>query len=137
MNIENLFENKTVQAYKVKRNYDVRITLNKSGDGRFMIRFGFLNDAAKAFKGGKYVQISRVEVCQDKIYFRVFEEKKYLDAYKLGTNTNSNTSNLYTAFMPTTAAEKIYRAKWVGKTFKIKYDAENELYFIGQEGEMA
>lgn len=135
MNINDIFDNRQSKRIINPRTYDVRITLNKSGSGRFAIRFGFLNEAVKAFGGAAYIQVSKVEKLPNQIYFRVFDNKANLDAHKLCTNSKSETSNLYTTITPTEAAEKIYRTKWVGKTFKIKYDKENGLYYIDQEAE--
>ena len=130
--VNNLFENKAKnKSYESKRTYDVRITLNKSGKGDgFSIRFGFLNNAAKAFGESQYIQISNVEKLQDAIFFRTHNEKMFLDAYKLSSNSKSRTSNCYTAFTPSVSQEKIYRLKWVNKTFNIQFDDECGLYFI-------
>lgn len=135
MDFNELFYNKQSRTPGNKRTYDVRVTLNKSGNGRFSIRFGFLNDAVKAFKGKNYVQVSRVDVSPDVIYFRLFDKKEFIDVHKLCTNSNADTSNLYTAITPPDAEEKIYRAKWVGKTFKIEHDEKHDVYFISQEKE--
>lgn len=135
MNINEIFDNRQSRKPANTRTYDVRITLNKSGFGRFVIRFGFLNDAVNDFSGNTYIQVSRVDKLPNRIYFRLFPNKANLDVHKLCTNSNSGTSNLYTAITPTEAAEKIYRAKWIGKTFKIKHDDEYDLYYIEQEAE--
>lgn len=115
-----------------RREYDVRVTLNRSGSGRFVIRFGFLNDAVKVFDKKPYVQVSQVEKLADFIYFKPMDEK-VPGAHKLCTNSNSTTTNLYAAITPSEAAEKIYRAKWVGKTFKVQIDDECGLYYISQK----
>ena len=118
------------------RTYDVRITLNKSSKSNgFVVRFGFLNEAVKAFNGKTYIQASKVETLPNRIYFRLLNERTYIGAHKLCTNSKAETSNLYMSFTPSEAAEKIFRAKWVGKTFKIKYDEECEHYYIEQEAE--
>ena len=130
MNINELFDNRQGKHIGNPRLYDVRITLNKAGGDRFAIRFGFLNNAVKAFKDKTYAQVSKVEKLPTKIYFRLFDNKANLDAHKLCTNSHSETSNLYMTITPTTEAEKIYRTKWIGKEFKIKFDSENDLYYI-------
>lgn len=130
MNINELFDNRQGKHISNPRLYDVRITLNKAGGDRFAIRFGFLNDAVKAFKGKPYAQVSKVEKLPTKIYFRLFDNKANLDAHKLCTNSHSETSNLYMTITPTNEAEKIYRTKWIGKEFKIKFDSEYDLYYI-------
>lgn len=135
MNINEIFDNRQSKRIINPRVYDVRITLNKNGSDRFAIRFGFLNEAVKAFAGKNYIQVSRVDKLPNRIYFRLFDNKANLDAHKLSTNPKSETSNSYMTITPTEAAEKIYRAKWVGKTFKIKYDQEYDLYYIDQEDE--
>lgn len=130
MNINDLFDNRQVKRISSPRLYDVRITLNKCGGDRFAIRFGFLNEAVRAFKGKSYAQVSKVEKLPTKIYFKLFDNKANLDAHKLCTNSHSETSNLYMTITPTAEAEKIYRTKWIGKDFKIKFDASYGLYYI-------
>ena len=126
--INKIFEGEKQPAHRA---YDVRVTLNRSGSGRFRIRFGFLNDAVKAFDNKPYMQASQVEKLADYIYFKPVD-KKVPGAQKLCTNSNSTTTNLYASITPSEAAEKIYRAKWVGKTFKIQLDEECGLYYISQ-----
>ena len=137
MNIDEIFEIRQRRKPKPKKTktYDVGITINKNGKGGFAIRFGFLNEAVNAFAGNTYIQVSRVDKLPNRIYFRLFTNKANLDAHKLCTNSKSETSNLYTAITPSEAAGKIYRAKWIGKTFKIKHDDEYDLYYIEQEAE--
>ena len=135
MNINDIFDNRQAKRPANPRVYDVRITLNKSGRGRFAIRFGFINDAVKAFGNKQYIQISRVDKLQDRIYFRLFDDKANLDAHKLSKNAKTDTPGFYTAVTPSEAAEKIYRTKWIGKTFKIQYDTEHKLYYIDQEAQ--
>ena len=133
MNIDNLFDNRQVKRRSNPRTYDVRITLNKSGAKGFVVRFGFLNEAVEAFKGKAFIQVSKVEVFPDRIYFKLFEDRANLDAHKLCSNSKSETSNLYTTILPSSEAEKIYRAKWINKTFNIQFDDECEHYYIAQE----
>lgn len=137
MNIKYIpFDNKERGGKVINpRIYDVRITLNKSGKVGFVIRFGFLNAAVKAFEGKNYIQVSKVEVLQNRIYFRAFDEKKYVDVYKLCTNPKSKSRNLYVAMKPSAAAEKIYRAKWINKTFYLQFDDECGLYYVQLAGE--
>ena len=119
-------------THSAPRNYDVRITLNKSGKTRLMaIRFGFINDAAKAFENAQYIETSDVEKCADRIYFRTFNEKVSANAYKLSGSGSSR----YTQFTPSIKAEKIYSTKWIGGTFKIKFDDECGWFFIEREAD--
>lgn len=113
----------------IKRNYDVKITLNKSGraDGGFVVRFGFINRAGEVFKKGMFVEATDVEKMRTKIYFRSAEEKEHPKMYKL---TSDAPTCSYFSFTPTTEAEKVYRTLWLGKEFKLKYDEECELYYI-------
>jgi len=137
MNINELFDNRQGRKVSNPRLYDVRITLNKCGGNRFAIRFGFLNGAVTAFKGKSYAQVSKVEKLPTKIYFRLFDSKANLDAHKLCTNSRSESSNLFMTITPTTEAEKIYRTKWIGKDFKIKFDKDYGLYYIELSEEAA
>lgn len=136
ININDIFDNRQSRTSN-PRNYDVRITLNKSGTykraDRFVIRFGFLNEAVKAFFGKDYIQVSKVEALPDRIYFRTSNSRDNLDMHKLLTNSNSKATNLYTTITPSDQAEKIYRAKWINKTFDIQFDSEVGLYYITLE----
>ena len=131
INIDELFDNRqTIKRKSQPRTYDVRITLNKAGDNRSAIRFGFLNDAVSAFGSKSYIQVSKVESLPTRIYFRLFDNKANLDAHKLCTNSKAKATNLYATITPSVNAEKIYRMKWINKTFKIKYDTTHDLYYV-------
>lgn len=133
ININEIFDNRQTQTSH-KRTYDVRVTLNKSGGNGFVIRFGFINKAAEAFGGKTYIQVSRVDKLPNRIYFKLFDTRANLDAHKLSASKKgSKTSNIYATMTPTPAAEKIYRAKWIGKTFGIKFDEDVKLYYIEQD----
>lgn len=123
---------RTKKAHAVVRKYDVRITLNKSGDNRQVIRFGFLNKGAEVFEKYKYIEVSDVESkkCPNRIYFRAETEKTNSNMHKLCTNGKSKTKNLYTSLTPTGKGDKIYRSQWINGTFKIKLDDECGLYYI-------
>ena len=124
-----MFDNRTVNnAVPTNRNYDVRVTLNKAGGNRFAIRFGFINRGFNAFKDANYLQATNVEKGQYRIYFMPHEKRDYLDVYKLSRGMAS--SSVYFSFTPSERAEKIYRAKWIGKTFHLGFDDECGLYFI-------
>lgn len=130
ININEIFDNRQSKNVSNPRLYDVRITLNKSGGDRFAIRFGFLNNAVKAFEGKSYAQVSRVDKLPTRIYFKAFDAKANLDAHKLSTNSKSTTSNLYMTITPSPEVEKIYRTRWIGKEFRIKFDNDVKLYYI-------
>lgn len=114
---------------KIKRNYDVKITLNKSGraDGGFVVRFGFINKAGEVFKKGMFVEATDIEKMRDKIYFKSSEEKEHAKMYKLSSDAPTCS---YFSFTPTAEAEKVYRTLWLNKEFKLKYDEECEMYYI-------
>lgn len=127
--VAKMFDNRTVKsAVPTNRNYDVRVTLNKAGGNRFAIRFGFINRGFAAFKDAYYLQATNVEKGQYRIYFMPHEKRDYLDVYKL--IRGKTPSSLYFSFTPSEKAEKIYRAKWIGKTFRLVYDDECGLYYI-------
>lgn len=139
MNINGIFEDRTPKTGKrppMKRTYDVRVTLNKNGKNqRFSIRFGFLNEAARIFGEKDFIQVSNVTKMQDRIYFKSHDEKTYLDVYKLSSSTGAEGNGRYMSITPSAAEEKIYRLKWIGKTFNLKYDDDNSLYYIELGGE--
>lgn len=129
MDFNEIFDNRVRKAPPRGRNYDVKITLNKSGN-KFAIRFGFLNNAAEKFSQYKYIQFSNIEKMPGKIYFRLFEDKPYLNCYKLCSNKGKGETNRFATLSPTEEGEKIYRSKWVGKEFAIQFDGDHKLYFI-------
>lgn len=130
MNIEDLFKHEERKHPQYKRLYDVKITQNKSGDHRMVVRFGFINQAAKAFSGYDYIEVSNIEKSDDKIYFKLSHEKTGYYSHRLCTNGKSKTICRYTSLTPTAKGEKLYRAKWVNYTFEIKYDDEHDMYYI-------
>ena len=130
MNIDELFDNRTARTKCTqKRTYDVRISLNKKGD-HFSIRFGFINESLKAIGNRTYAQVSNVSLCRDKIYFKFWDRKEYLDVHKLTSSNKSGNTSLYTTITPDGNEEKIYRSDWIGKVFNIKYDELSGYYYI-------
>lgn len=126
--VAKMFDNRTVKdTFPTKRDYDVRVSINKAGGNRFTIRFGFINRGYDAFKDANYLQATNVEKGRYRIYFMPHEKRDYLDVYKLSRGMTA--SSLYFSFTPSERAEKIYRAKWTG-TFRLGYDDECGLYFI-------
>ena len=125
------------KEYQPKRTYDVRVTLIKSGraDGKMSIRFGFLNKAAAAFHADRFLLISEPQ--NDRIYFLECSEKKDYRYKKILFSAKKDSSGkcLCTSFIPSDELDKVYRAKWIGGTFKLQYDDECEMYFIERKNE--
>jgi len=117
------------------RTYDVRITLNKSGHGKPVVRFGFLNEAAKIFGENPFIEASDVEYIKDRIYFKTHVEKVNNNVHTLSSNGKSRADSCYFALTPSDKAEKIYRMNWIGKLFPLFWDEENELYYIDMREE--
>ena len=120
-----------------KRHYDVRVTLNKCGrDNTNVVRFGFINKAAKAFGSHLFIEASDVEYTKNRIYFLCHDEQIHRNVHKLSSNRKAKNDSCYFAITPSEKAEKIYRMNWIGKTYQIQFDEENDLYFIenGKEG---
>lgn len=115
---------------KTHRTYDVRITLNKSGHERSVIRFGFINSAAEAFGTKPFIEASDIEYTKDRIYFRTHDEKVNANVHTLSSNGKTRTDSCYFAFTPSDKAEKMYRMNWIGKLFPVLFDDENGLFFI-------
>lgn len=124
-------DNKNAHVHH-NRTYDVRITLNKSGDNRpFVIRFGFINSAARIFGTHPFIEASDIEYTKDKVYFRTHEEKAHKNIHTLSSNGKTRQDSCYFAMTPPTErVEKIYRANWIGKTFNLSFDDINQLYYI-------
>ena len=118
------------------RTYDVRITLNKSGKARQVIRFGFINQAAAEFGKHTFIEASDIECLKDRIYFRLHDEKINNNVHTLSSNGKSKTDSCYFSLTPSEKAEKMYRMNWIGKLFPILYDDENELYYIDAKEEI-
>lgn len=112
------------------RTYDVKITLNKSGHGRQVIRFGFLNNAAAKANGYQFVEASNVEYMKDRICFRFHNEKLHRNIHTLSKSNGITGNGYYFTITPSEAAEKIYRMNWIGKEFSFLYDSEHDWYFI-------
>ena len=139
LNINDLFPTPETRPSPTKRTYDVRITLNKSGDKRHVIRFGFINDAAKLLQKWEYIEPSTVllENAPNRIYFRQHPIKTHRNVYKLSISNNksSKKEGCYFSFTPDEKSEKKYRMSWINNTFKILYDEENDLYYIEKKEE--
>lgn len=112
------------------RTYDVRVTLNKSGRNKQVIRFGFINHAAEEFGKHPFIEASDIEYTKDRIYFRSHDEKTNNNVHTLSSNSKTITDGCYFAFTPSDKAEKMYRMNWIGKLFPLKWDPENELHYI-------
>lgn len=113
------------------RTYDVRITLNKSGVGKAnVVRFGFINNAAKALGKFQFIEASDIEYTKNRVYFRCHNEKLHRNVHTLSTNAKSRENGCYFSITPTAKAEKAYRMNWIGKTYDLLYDADNDLYYI-------
>lgn len=113
------------------RTYDVRITLNKSGSNKAnVVRFGFINQGAKAISKYRFVEVSDILYTKDRIYFRGHDEKLNKNIHMLSTNSERKEDSCYFAITPTCKAEKAYRMNWIGKTYALLYDEENDLYYV-------
>jgi hypothetical protein len=117
------------------RTYDVRITLNKSGRNRQVIRFGFINNAAEEFGKHAFIEASNIEYTKDRIYFRSHDEKINANVHTLSSNGKTREDSCYFSFTPSDRAEKMYRMNWIGKLFPLFYDNENELHYIDMREE--
>ncbi len=123
------------QATKAVRTYDVRITLNKSGRGRQVVRFGFINNAAKTFGTRPFIEASNIEYTKDRIYFRSHDEKENANVHMLSSNGKTHTDSCYFTLTPSDKAEKMYRMNWIGKLFPLFYDDDNDLHYIDMREE--
>ena len=120
---------------KWHRTYDVRITLNKAGSGRQVIRIGFINNAASVFGKHAFIEASDIEYTKDRIYFRSHDEKINANVHTLSSNGKTREDSCYFSFTPSDRAEKMYRMNWIGKLFPLFYDNENELHYIDMREE--
>ena len=119
------------QITKPVKAYDVRITLNNSGEKKKqVVRFGFINHAAVEFGTHLFIEASDIEYTKDRIYFKSHDEKTHKNIHTLSSNGKTRQDSCYFTITPSDKAEKMYRMNWIGKTFKLLYDTENELFFI-------
>ena len=135
MDVNTLFENRTKKTYVPhKRDYDVRITLNKNGgkSANYSVRFGFLNKAADVFSVKPYIQVSKITKESTRIYFRLFSERAYLDVHKLSKGSGKQNS-LCAYINPDDKTDKAVRANWANKEYQLKYDEQASLFYIEQE----
>ena len=129
--IQGLFENKPLYKERPQKpRYDVVITLNRRGDNKYKIRFGFYNEASEVFKGFNYMQVSQIEKTKDRIYFNPKQEKQFADDYKLIPKSERI---LYLAFTPKENTLNLYRETWVGVCTHIRYDEKLKLYYVEKE----
>jgi hypothetical protein len=115
---------------KLKRTYDVRVALNKSGKKGNVVRFGLINNAAAVLGVSQYIEVSDIEITKNRIYFRTHDEQTHRNIYKLSKNSSDNGNGYYFSITPTMKGEKMYRANWVSKTYPLYHDPALDLYFI-------
>lgn len=131
MDVNKMFEGpERRQAIRGHRTYDVKITLNKCGSGRQVVRFGFINGAAQELGKKPFVEASNIEYTKERIYFRTHDEKTSLNVHTLSSNGKTRQDSCYFTMTPTEKSEKMYRMNWIGKTFMLYYDPEYELHYI-------
>jgi len=131
MNIDDMFRGpKRKRSIRRHRTYDVKITLNKSGSGRQVVRFGFINGAAQELGKKPFVEASDIEITKERIYFRTHDEKTSLNVHTLSSNGKTRQDSCYFTMTPTEKGEKMYRMNWINKTFMLYYDPEYELHYI-------
>ena len=119
-----------VQVKKARKTYDVRVSLNKSGHDKPVVRFGFINGAAQEFGKKPFIEASDIEYTKDRVYFRTHDEKTNNNIHTLSSNSKTRQDSCYFALTPTEKGEKMYRMNWIGKTFMLYYDPEYELHYI-------
>ena len=109
----------------------VKVTRNKSGPDRFVIRFGFSGDAVKHIDSLKYTHVmpSFIEKDRNRIYFKFFREKVNKYAFKL-CRTSEWGGGYYFTFSPSEKADKLYQTWYVNKSFDLHHDHLNNCKFI-------
>lgn len=114
----------------------VKVTRNKSGPNRYVIRFGFSGSAAKLIESFHctHVMPSFIERDRNRIYFRFFDEKEHKYAFKLCRTSESGVGYYFT-FSPSEKADRLYQTWYVGKAFDFNYDKMNECNYITIEEE--
>ena len=131
MNIDEMFSGpERRQPIRGHRTYDVKITLNKCGSGRQVVRFGFINGAAQELGKKPFIEASNIEYTKERIYFRTHDEKTSLNVHTLSSNGKTRQDSCYFTMTPTEKGEKMYRMNWINKTFMLYYDPEYELHYI-------
>lgn len=114
-----------------KRTYDIKITLNNSGEGRQCIRFGLLNKAAVEADKHGFAEVSNIEYLKTRLYFRFHDSKLNRNVHTLSKSSKDNSgSGSYFCITPSGKAEKLYRMNWIGKAYMLQYDTDNNLYYI-------
>ena len=78
-----IWKTRPVREHKTKANYDVRITIQNTKDRVTRLRFGLTNKAAKVFSQYKYLVVSSLDKCKDKIYLDGVSEKDGRMAWKI------------------------------------------------------
>lgn len=112
----------------IKRTYDVRVTINKSGKGKDTIRFGFINNAAAIFGIHPFIEVSDVTCTKNRIYFCIHDEKIHRNVHAISGIDKKE--SCYFTITPSEKAEKIYRMNWIGHTYKITFDKKLGWYYI-------
>ena len=111
-----------------KRNYDVKITINKNGYGRDCMRFAFLNKAHEIVEDFNYIRVSSLAIKRDRIYFLFSKEKSGKSRAFKRLHRKSEHVRYFTV-TPDPGIEEI------NHTYSIKYDGECGCYYIENEKE--
>ncbi len=136
LDMNKLFPPKEVKKvnYHPKKTYDIKITLNDSGKGKKqVIRYGFINKAGEEAKKHGFAEVSDIEYCKTRLYFRFHDSKNDKRVHKLTASKSTNGecgTGFYFCETPSDKAKKLYLANWLYKKYKLQWDEENKLYFI-------
>jgi len=118
-----------------KRDYDVKITINKNGYGRDCMRFAFLNKAHAIVEDFNYIRVSSLALKRDRIYFIFSKEKDGKSRAFKRLHRKSEHVRYFTVTPDPGIEEKRYRTEWLNHTYSIKYDGECGCYYIENEKE--
>lgn len=132
-----IWKTKPVKEHKTKANYDVRITIQNTKDRVTRLRFGLTNKAAKVFSPYKYLAVSSLEKCKDRIYLDGVSEKDGRMAWKINLANKGKSAkefpSLEIKITPEPNEEKAYRSKWINIPLVLQYDKDNNLYYVERE----
>lgn len=139
LDLNKVFKVRKKKQTETKKNYDVKITINKAGTERQCIRFGLINKGAEIAKSNSFVWIGDLTETKTKIIFKFLKNKENSSCHMISHGFRGKPYSESTSFCFTytpdskTKEEKMYRMNWVGKTYPLKYNEELDVYYIENE----
>ena len=131
--INDIFRGPQAPAAPKSKKKDVKVTRNKSGGDRCVIRFGLIGRAAEEARKHAYITPSFIEMERRRIYFKFSDTKDGKRTYKICKSADGG--GYYFTFTPSEEADRLYQKLYVGKAYNIMHCDVSGCFYITNEEE--